>query len=99
MSGAGLAAHLASAARLAACGGLLAACGGLLAACGGLLAACGETRRPLGDECLRADDCLSSVCSGRLCVASPPVSNEPLSPPDRGARLPEGGPAGDAGGG
>lgn len=50
---------------------------------------CGETRRPLGDECLRDDDCLSSACSGRVCVASPPLTNDQLGAPDRGAKLPD----------
>ena len=66
-----------------------------------LAIACGETRRPLGDECLRDDDCLSSVCSGRVCAAAPPLTTEQLGPPDRGAQLPDSSPAlpGDAGGG
>jgi len=54
-----------------------------------VLGGCGETRRPLGDECLRDDDCLSSACSGRVCVASPPLTNDQLGPPDRGAKLPD----------
>ncbi len=37
------------------------------------LAACGETRRPIGDECLRDEDCLSGVCSARACVSAPPL--------------------------
>lgn len=69
-----------------------------------LLGACGETRRPLGDECLRDDDCLSSVCSGRVCVATPPTTGDQLGPPDRGAKLPDSSAnltpqPGDAGGG
>ena len=51
--------------------------------------ACGETRRPLGDECLRDDDCLSRACSGRVCVASPPLTNDQLGLPDRSAKLPD----------
>ena len=39
----------------------------------GILVACGETRRPIGDECLRNDDCLSGVCSARSCVPAPPL--------------------------
>ena len=35
--------------------------------------ACGETRRALGEACLRSDDCLSGTCSDRLCVAAPPL--------------------------
>ena len=38
-----------------------------------LARACGETRRPIGEECLRGDDCLSGVCSARTCVAAPPL--------------------------
>lgn len=38
-----------------------------------VLAACGETRRPIGDECLRGDDCLSGVCSAGTCVSAPPL--------------------------
>lgn len=43
--------------------------------------ACGETRRPIGDECLRDDDCLSAVCSERTCVAAPALVNGATSPP------------------
>lgn len=66
-----------------------------------VMGACGETRRPLGDECLRDDDCLSSVCSGRVCAAAPPLTSDQLGPPDRGAQLPDSSPMlpGDAGGG
>ena len=39
----------------------------------GILVACGETRRPIGDECLRNEDCLSGVCSARACVSAPPL--------------------------
>ena len=49
-----------------------------------ILASCGETRRPIGDECLRHDDCLSGVCSARACVSSPSltvgVSGPPVAP-------------------
>lgn len=38
-----------------------------------ILLACGETRRPIGDECLRDEDCLSGVCSARSCVSAPPL--------------------------
>jgi hypothetical protein len=49
----------------------------------GAFAACGETRRPIGDECLRGDDCLSGVCSARTCVAAPPLVNgSGAAPPD-----------------
>lgn len=53
------------------------------------LAACGETRRPIGDECLRDEDCLSGVCSSRLCVAAPPlVTGAGPPPPDEIPRVP-----------
>ncbi len=60
-----------------------------------VLVACGETRRPIGDECLRNDDCLSGVCSSRTCVAAPSlVTGAGPPPPDETARVPivEGGP-------
>lgn len=34
-------------------------------------AACGETRRPIGEECLRDEDCLSGLCAARACVSAP----------------------------
>jgi len=30
--------------------------------------ACGDTRRSLGDECLRGEDCLSGLCTARVCT-------------------------------
>jgi len=56
-------------------------------------AACGETRSPIGDECIRGEDCLSGVCSSRACVAAPPLVNGSGPPPDETARIP----VGDAG--
>lgn len=54
-----------------------------------VLAACGETRSPIGDECLRGDDCLSGVCSARTCVAAPPlVGGAGAPPPDDVPRIP-----------
>ena len=54
-----------------------------------LVAACGETRRPIGEECLRGEDCLSGVCSSRTCVAAPPlVGGAGGAPPDETARIP-----------
>ena len=51
--------------------------------------ACGETRRPIGDECLRSDDCLSGVCSDRTCVAAPRlVTGAGGPPPDEVPRVP-----------
>ncbi|MDB4946016.1 MAG: hypothetical protein JWP97_5550 [Labilithrix sp.] len=56
-----------------------------------IVAACGETRSPIGDECLRGDDCLSGVCSSRTCVAAPPlVSGATGTPPDESVDIPDG---------
>lgn len=53
--------------------------------------ACGETRRPIGEECLRDDDCLSGACSNRTCVSAPTlVTGAAGSPPDETPRLPAG---------
>ena len=57
----------------------------------GVLVACGETRNPIGDECLRGDDCLSGVCSARTCVAAPGLVTGAGSPPgDELPRIPAG---------
>ena len=63
---------------------------------------CGETRRPIGDECLRSDDCLSGVCSDKTCVAAPTlVTGAGGPPPDELPRVPvvDGGPTDAASGG
>jgi hypothetical protein len=55
-----------------------------------VLAGCGETRRPIGEECLRDDDCLSAVCSARACVSAPPlVVGAPPAAPEEELRIPE----------
>lgn len=57
---------------------------------------CGETRRPIGDDCLRSDDCLSGVCSDKLCVAAPTLVTGAGPPPaDEVPRVPivDGGPS------
>ena len=68
-----------------------------------LIAGCGETRRPIGEECLRSDDCLSGVCSDRTCVAAPTLITGAGPPPnDELPRVPivDGGPSdAPAGGG
>lgn len=61
---------------------------------GSMIAGCGETRLPIGDECLRGDDCLSGVCSARTCVAAPGlVTGAGAPPPEELPRIP----IGDAG--
>lgn len=52
--------------------------------------ACGETRRPIGDECLRGEDCLSGVCSSRVCVSAPALASGAGEPPeDDKPRIPD----------
>jgi hypothetical protein len=53
-------------------------------------AACAETRRPLGEACIKDDDCLSGVCAAQQCAARPPLLDA-QSPATADA-----GPAGDA---
>ena len=64
-----------------------------VAACA-LVSACGESRRPIGSECLRNEDCLSNFCAARSCVSAPalvtgasdpPEDEEPLIPTDAGS--------------
>jgi hypothetical protein len=40
-----------------------------------LVVGCVETRHPLGEDCLKADDCLSGVCSQLHCAATPPTTD------------------------
>ncbi|MGA7124443.1 MAG: hypothetical protein WBY94_30355 [Polyangiaceae bacterium] len=51
-----------------------------LALCGGvtLFGGCVETRRSLGEDCLKDDDCLSGVCSQLVCAALPPTIDAAL---------------------
>ncbi len=67
-----------------------------------LVVACGETRRGLGSECLRDEDCLSGVCSSRTCAGPPtvktPPEEEPADDDTEPTPLPEAGPR-DAGSG
>ncbi len=42
-------------------------------ACAVAVVACSETRRPLGEDCLKSGDCLSGLCSGLKCAATPPL--------------------------
>jgi len=62
--------------------------GGALVSLIALAAACGETRHPIGDECLRDEDCLSSTCSARLCVPAPSLVNGAPNAPDEEPRIP-----------
>lgn len=55
--------------------------------------ACGESRRPIGEECLRNEDCLSTFCAARSCVSAPALVTGASEPPDDQEPLI---PAGDA---
>lgn len=56
-----------------------------------LALSCGETRRPIGDECLRDEDCLSSTCSARECVPAPAlVTGAGNAPEEEEPRIPSG---------
>ena len=39
----------------------------------GLAGACSQLRVPLGDDCLKDEDCLSGFCAQLHCVAAPPL--------------------------
>ena len=66
-----------------------------------VLLACGESRRPIGDECIRNEDCLSNVCAARACSSAPSLVSGATNPPgDEEPRIPEDaslGPIRDAG--
>jgi hypothetical protein len=47
-----------------------------------LVCACGESRRPIGEECLRNEDCLSNFCAARSCVPAPSLMTGAGEPPD-----------------
>lgn len=70
------------------------------------LLACGESRRPIGEECLRNEDCLSMVCAARTCVPAPtlvtgatepPEDEEPRIPSDAAAPIADAGEGADEG--
>ena len=58
----------------------------LAAACA-LVSACGESRRPIGEECLRNEDCLSNFCAARSCVSAPALVTGASDPPDEAEPL------------
>ena len=45
-----------------------------------VLGACTETRRTIGDDCLKADDCLSGVCTSQKCTPAPPLLDATAPP-------------------
>ncbi len=66
----------------------------------GGLSGCTESRRSLGEECIKSEDCLSGICEAMHCAAQPPLLDAaPLAMPDAGldaASPREGGPGRDA---
>jgi len=45
--------------------------------------ACTETRRGLGEQCLKSEDCISNLCVAQVCASAPPVLQEnPVVTPD-----------------
>lgn len=55
-----------------------------------VLGACTETRRTIGEDCLKADDCLSGVCSSQRCTAAPPLLDATMSTPVPDANVEDG---------
>jgi hypothetical protein len=53
-----------------------------------LLAGCSEERRPLGEDCLKDQDCLSGFCSGLKCAATPPTFDAGATEKDAGIDAP-----------
>ena len=45
-----------------------------------LLAACSETRRSLGEDCLKDGDCLSGICSQLRCASPPRLLDGAIAP-------------------
>lgn len=56
----------------------------------GMIGACTETRRTIGEDCLKADDCLSGVCSSQKCTAAPPLLDATMIPPVPDAQVEDG---------
>ncbi len=62
-----------------------------------IVVACGETRRPIGEECLRNEDCLSSNCAARICAAEPTLVTGATGPAgEEEPRIPSDGSVSDA---
>ncbi len=64
---------------------------------GALAFACADTKRILGEECIKSDDCQSGICTGQKCTAAPPLLDlDASATPDSSAPV-DGGDGGDAG--
>ena len=44
--------------------------------------ACTETRRPLGEDCLKNADCISGVCSQLRCAVEPIILDAQITAPE-----------------
>ncbi len=43
--------------------------------------ACTDTRRGLGEQCLKSEDCVSNLCVARECASQPPLITGTSQPP------------------
>lgn len=51
----------------------------ILAVVVGSVVACSETRAPIGDPCLKSEDCLSGICAQLVCASTPPTTSVELT--------------------
>ena len=65
---------------------------------GALVFACADTKRILGEECIKSDDCQSGICTGQKCTAAPPILDHDASLTSDAApdAMTEGGEGGEA---
>jgi hypothetical protein len=47
---------------------------------GALVFACADTKRILGEECIKSEDCQSGICTAQQCTAAPPLLDRDASP-------------------
>lgn len=43
--------------------------------------ACTDTRRGLGEQCLKSEDCVSGLCVAQACASEPPLLTGTSTPP------------------
>lgn len=60
--------------------------------------ACTETRRGLGEECLKGEDCISNLCVAQVCASEPPLiqGNSTVTPDGSSSEASTGTDASDA---
>jgi hypothetical protein len=61
----------------------------------GIVAACTDTRRTLGDDCLKNEDCVSGLCTQFVCSTHSVLTDAALDNPDA-EPVADTGPAGEA---